>query len=124
MKLGGSLPLYMHVSLLAAFTLSTVGASARACRLAGWLGWVAAEPLYMHVSCLHPLQVDVQLRATRECYVDIAATAVGREEGEEGHRGMAHLAALSAAAVSALTVYDMCKASSKSMVIHNLRINH
>lgn len=69
----------------------------------------------MYPKCL---QVDVSLAATTEGQVEIIANAACHSV----YRGGASVAALTAAAVSALTVYDMCKASSKSTIIEHITL--
>ena len=68
----------------------------------------------------HPLilqGVDLRLRLDEErCAVDIRAAV--RCEGKTG----VEMEALTAAAVAALTVYDMCKAVQRDMVITDLRL--
>lgn len=61
--------------------------------------------------------VDMQLRLNEEkCCVDIEAQV--RCEGRTG----VEMEALTAASAAALTVYDMCKAVQKDMVITDLRL--
>ena len=68
----------------------------------------------------HPLVlqgVDLSLRLDEErCCVDIRATV--RCQGQTG----VEMEALTAASVAALTVYDMCKAVQKDMVITDVRL--
>lgn len=68
----------------------------------------------------HPLQihyVDVQIKLNKEkSGVDIFSEI--RLEGKTG----AEMEALTSAAVAALTVYDMCKAVDKGMVIEDCRL--
>ena len=68
----------------------------------------------------HPILlqgVDLSLRLDEErCAVDIRAAV--RCEGKTG----VEMEALTAAAAAALTVYDMCKAVQKDMVITDLRL--
>ena len=68
----------------------------------------------------HPILMqgaDLSLRLDEErCAVDIRATV--RCEGRTG----VEMEALTAASVAALTVYDMCKAVQKDMVITDLRL--
>ena len=73
------------------------------------------------------IQVDVQISALIESWVDITATVrkpqrVENTAGGEGASGTS-LVAVTAASVAALTVYDMCKASSKDIIIHNLEVH-
>ncbi len=65
----------------------------------------------------------MSVSATQEGQVDISATAAATSlEAGLGSRTSAMLSAsaMTATATAALTVYDMCKASSKSMVIKDL----
>ena len=68
----------------------------------------------------HPILlsgVDLNLRLNEEkCAVDITARV-----SCEGRTGV-EMEALTAAAAAALTVYDMCKAVQKDMVISDLRL--
>ena len=68
----------------------------------------------------HPILIqgaDLSLRLDEErCAVDIRAAV--RCEGRTG----VEMEALTAASVAALTVYDMCKAVQKDMVITDLRL--
>jgi len=70
----------------------------------------------------HPILlqgVDLRLKLDEErCAVDIRATV--RCEGKTG----VEMEALTAASVAALTVYDMCKAVQKDMVITDVRLLH
>jgi cyclic pyranopterin phosphate synthase len=58
---------------------------------------------------------DVQLEIKTE---GIAITATARTDGKTG----VEMEALTAASVAALTIYDMCKAIDKSMVITDIRL--
>ena len=66
----------------------------------------------------HPLNlthVDVALLAKRDC-IEITGTAkIAAQTGVE-------MEALTAVAVAALTIYDMCKAVDKEMVIGEIRL--
>jgi cyclic pyranopterin phosphate synthase len=90
-------------------------------------GILAAKETHRLIPLCHPLQlthisVDFHLprsgRATRsgECSVGIKASAKGI--GKTGFE----MEALVAVSVSALTIYDMCKASDKSMIISDIRL--
>jgi len=95
-----------------------------AARIAGIL---AAKETHHLIPLCHPLQlthisVDFHLpksgRAinSRDCSVDITASAKGiAKTGFE-------MEALVAVSVSALTIYDMCKAVDKSMTIGDVRL--
>jgi cyclic pyranopterin phosphate synthase len=69
-------------------------------------------PLCHNLSLTH---VDVQLEIKAE---GIAIFATARTEGKTG----VEMEALTAASVAALTIYDMCKAIDKSMVITEIRL--
>lgn len=66
----------------------------------------------------HPLNlshVDVDLRVRRD-HIDITATAnIAAQTGVE-------MEALTAVAIAALTIYDMCKAVDRQMVIGRIRL--
>ena len=68
----------------------------------------------------HPVQIngaDLSLHLNEEkCSVDIEATVTC-----DGRTGV-EMEALCAASIAALTVYDMCKAVQRDMVIDNLRL--
>lgn len=64
---------------------------------------------------LSHVEVDFEVDE-RECRVDIVARA--RTEAKTG----VEMEALTAVSVAALTVYDMCKAADKAMVIGNVRL--
>ena len=88
-------------------------------QLAGILG--AKQTAYLIPLC-HPLalsHVDVQLTMNEpECAIDIQA-----ECHLDGRTGV-EMEALTAVSVAALTMYDMCKAVDKAMVIGNIRLLH
>jgi cyclic pyranopterin phosphate synthase len=84
-------------------------------RLAGIQG---AKQTAQLIPLCHPLPLDV---------VEVAATLVGdsvRIETVARTRAATgvEMEALTAAAVAALTVYDMCKAASKDIVIESVRL--
>ena len=90
-------------------------------------GILAAKETHRLIPLCHPLQlthisVDFRLprrgRATssNECSVQITASAKG--VGKTGFE----MEALVAVSVSALTIYDMCKALDKSMTIGDIRL--
>ena len=95
-----------------------------AARMAGIL---AAKETHRLIPLCHPLQlthisVDFHLpRSGRainpgECWVEITASAKGI--GKTGFE----MEALVAVSISALTIYDMCKALDKSMIIKDIRL--
>jgi len=90
-------------------------------------GILAAKETHRLIPLCHPLQlthVSVDFHLSRrgrasssgECSVEIAASARGI--GKTGFE----MEALVAVSVSALTIYDMCKALDKSMTITDIRL--
>ncbi len=83
-------------------------------------GIMAAKRTHDLIPLCHPLalsQVTVDLVCDKKrSAVDITATC--RLTGRTG----VEMEALTAASVAALTVYDMCKAVDRGMVISNLRV--
>ena len=88
-------------------------------QLAGIMG--AKQTAHLIPLC-HPLalsHVDVQLTLNEpDCAIDIRAEC--RLDGKTG----VEMEALTAVSVAALTVYDMCKAVDKAMVIKDIRQLH
>ena len=88
-------------------------------QLAGIMG--AKQTAHLIPLC-HPLilsHVDVQLTLNEpDCAIDIRAEC--RLDGKTG----VEMEALTAVSVAALTVYDMCKAVDKAMVIRDIRLLH
>ena len=88
-------------------------------QLAGIMG--AKQTAHLIPLC-HPLalsHVDVQLTLNEpDCAIDIRAEC--RLNGKTG----VEMEALTAVSVAALTVYDMCKAVDKAMVIRDIRLLH
>ena len=84
-------------------------------RLAGVMGAKRTSELIplCHPLALHHADVQVELRSDG---VSIVATA--RTEGKTG----VEMEALTAVSVAALTVYDMCKAIDKAMVISDIKL--
>lgn len=85
-------------------------------------GIQAAKQCSHLIPLCHPLMltsvtVDLALDAESSC-VTIEATC--RLSGQTG----VEMEALTAASVSALTVYDMCKAVDKAMIIRDIRLLH
>jgi cyclic pyranopterin monophosphate synthase len=81
-------------------------------------GIMAAKRTSELIPLCHPLQlnqVDVELEV-RDDGIAVAATA--RTDGKTG----VEMEALAAVSVAALTLYDMCKAVDKEMVITNIRL--
>ena len=88
-------------------------------QLAGIMG--AKQTAHLIPLC-HPLalsHVDVQLTLNEpDCAIDIRAEC--RLDGKTG----VEMEALTAVSVAALTVYDMCKAVDKAIVIRDIRLLH
>ena len=88
-------------------------------QLAGIMG--AKQTAHLIPLC-HPLalsHVDVQLTLNEpDCAIEIRAEC--RLDGKTG----VEMEALTAVSVAALTVYDMCKAVDKAMVIRDIRLLH
>ncbi len=88
-------------------------------QLAGIMG--SKQTAHLIPLC-HPLalsHVDVQLTLNEpDCAIDIRA-----ECHLDGKTGV-EMEALTAVSVAALTVYDMCKAVDKAMVIRDIRLLH
>ena len=88
-------------------------------QLAGIMG---AKQTALLIPLCHPLalsHVDVQLTLNEpDCAIDIRAEC--RLDGKTG----VEMEALTAVSVAALTVYDMCKAIDKAMVIRDIRLLH
>ena len=88
-------------------------------QLAGIMG--AKQTAHLIPLC-HPLTLshaDVQLTLNEpDCAIDIRAEC--RLDGKTG----VEMEALTAVSVAALTVYDMCKAVDKAMVIRDIRLLH
>lgn len=86
-----------------------------AARLAGIM---AAKRTSELIPLCHPLSLnhaDVQLELRDD---GIAITATARTDGKTG----VEMEALTAASVAALTIYDMCKAIDRAMVITDIRL--
>jgi cyclic pyranopterin phosphate synthase len=90
-------------------------------------GVMAAKETHRLIPLCHPLQlthvaVEFNLREksrapnSSECFVEITASTKGI--GKTGFE----MEALIAVAVSALTIYDMCKAVDRSMTIGDIRL--
>jgi cyclic pyranopterin phosphate synthase len=90
-------------------------------------GIMAAKETHRLMPLCHPLQLThvavefdlydkIRARNSSECSVEITASAKGiAKTGFE-------MEALVAVSVSALTIYDMCKAVDRSMVIKDIRL--
>ena len=82
-------------------------------------GIMAAKRTAELIPLCHPLPISavtVDLRAAGDGLVEIAATV--RTTGRTG----VEMEALTAASIAALTVYDMCKAVDRGMVVRNIRV--
>jgi cyclic pyranopterin phosphate synthase len=91
------------------------GDVAATARLAGIL---AAKTTHALIPLCHPLPIDsvaVDVALERDAVVISATVACTGRTGVE-------MEALTAAAIAALTVYDMCKAADRSMVIERVRL--
>lgn len=89
-----------------------------ALEIARYAGIMAAKRTGELIPLCHPLGldfVDVQIAVARE-HLEIEATA--RCHGKTG----VEMEALTAVSVAALTLYDMCKAVDKTMVIGEIRL--
>jgi cyclic pyranopterin monophosphate synthase len=88
--------------------------------LARIAGIMAAKKVDELIPLAHPLlisRVDISFELRGEdCSIDIFAIV-----GISGKTGV-EMEALTAVSVAALTIYDMCKAVDKSMVISNIRL--
>ena len=88
-------------------------------QLAGIMG---AKKTAQLIPLCHPLalsHVDVQL-SLNEADIAIDIRAECHLEGKTG----VEMEALTAVSVAALTVYDMCKAVDKAMIIRDIRLLH
>lgn len=83
-------------------------------------GIMAAKKVDDLIPLTHPLmitKVDISfVLRDEDCSIDIAATV-----GITGKTGV-EMEALTAVSISALTIYDMCKAVDKSMIIRDIRL--
>jgi cyclic pyranopterin monophosphate synthase len=81
-------------------------------------GIMAAKRTAELIPLCHPLplnQADVQIEI---CDSGVAITATARTDSKTG----VEMEALTAASVAALTIYDMCKAIDKAMVITDIQL--
>ena len=81
-------------------------------------GVMAAKRTSDLIPLCHPLplnQVDLQIEIRDD---GLAVTATARTDGKTG----VEMEALTAVSVAALTLYDMCKAVDKDMLITNIRL--
>jgi cyclic pyranopterin phosphate synthase len=91
------------------------GDSLEVARLAGVMAAKRTSDLIplCHPLPLHHADVQIELRSD-----GVKITATARTEGKTG----VEMEALTAVSVAALTVYDMCKAIDKGMVLTDLRL--
>lgn len=105
-----------------AFTLVKSGSMAKGdvLGIARVAGIMAAKKVDELIPLAHPLlisKVDISFNLCAEdSSIDIFATV-----GISGKTGV-EMEALTAVSIAALTIYDMCKAVDKSMVISNIRL--
>ncbi|MBU2097203.1 MAG: cyclic pyranopterin monophosphate synthase MoaC [Gammaproteobacteria bacterium] len=83
-------------------------------------GIQAAKKCADLIPLCHPLMltkvtVDFEMDAAKHCVMITATCAVDGKTGVE-------MEALTAASVAALTIYDMCKAVDRGMVVSNIRV--
>lgn len=81
-------------------------------------GIMAAKQTSSLIPLCHPLllnQVEICIERGADCILISAAIRLSGKTGAE-------MEALTAVAVTALTIYDMCKAVDKSMVISDIRL--
>jgi cyclic pyranopterin phosphate synthase len=89
-------------------------------------GIIAAKRTGELIPLCHPLPVESvevtfdfpEPRAQQRDAIDIRIRATARITGKTG----VEMEALTAVSVAALTLYDMCKAIDKSMLIHGIRL--
>ncbi len=85
-------------------------------------GIMAAKKTADLIPLCHPLPLtSVTLELT--CDADAQAVEIVAEAKIDGRTGV-EMEALTAASVAALTVYDMCKAVDRSMIVTDLRLIH
>jgi len=86
-------------------------------------GIMAAKETHRLIPLCHPLQlthvaVEFRLPESGSDFVGVEITTTAKGVGKTGFE----MEALTAVAVSALTIYDMCKAVDKSMTIGEIRL--
>jgi len=84
-------------------------------------GIMAAKRTSDLIPLCHPLSlthVSVVLEPVESPSVGVAITATAETDGKTG----VEMEALTAASVSALTIYDMCKAVDRAMTVTNVRL--
>ena len=83
---------------------------------------MAAKNTSQLIPC-HPLQltgIDIEFNWDVEDLNNLNITATVKTKGQTG----VEMEALTAASVSALTIYDMCKAADKGMIIGETYLSH
>jgi cyclic pyranopterin phosphate synthase len=88
-------------------------------QLAGIMGAKRTSDL---IPLCHPLPVS-SVRVTLTCEPDRDAVAIEATVKTTGRTGV-EMEALTAVATAALTVYDMCKAVDRDMVLTDIRLEH
>lgn len=86
-------------------------------------GIMAAKNTSQLIPMCHPLQltgIDIEFTWDEEEQYHLNISATVKTKGQTG----VEMEALTAASVTALTIYDMCKAVDKGMVIGNTYLSH
>ena len=86
-------------------------------------GIMAAKNTSQLIPMCHPLQltgIDIEFNRDVEDLNNLNITATVKTKGQTG----VEMEALTAASVSALTIYDMCKAVDKGMIIGETYLSH
>ncbi|WHI59396.1 cyclic pyranopterin monophosphate synthase MoaC [Mammaliicoccus lentus] len=86
-------------------------------------GIMAAKNTSQLIPMCHPLQltgIDIEFNWDVEDLNNLNITAIVKTKGQTG----VEMEALTAASVSALTIYDMCKAVDKGMIIGETYLSH
>lgn len=86
-------------------------------------GIMAAKNTSQLIPMCHPLQltgIDIEFNWDVEDLNNLNITATVKTKGQTG----VEMEALTAASVSALTIYDMCKAVDKGMIIGETYLSH
>lgn len=84
---------------------------------------MAAKNTSQLIPMCHPLQltgIDIEFNWDVEDLNNLNITATVKTKGQTG----VEMEALTAASVSALTIYDMCKAVDKGMIIGETYLSH
>ena len=83
-------------------------------------GIMAAKRTSDLIPLCHPLPISA-VTVDLKAFVEISAVEITATVRTTGHTGV-EMEALTAASVAALTVYDMCKAVDRGMVVDGLRV--